>query len=134
MLRGDRGMQKAGSRTMMQIFGVIGFFMAVLAIFIASESMRRTSHRMLELETAFYKLSARIKNIELRMAEVEKDTGHSAAERRRQTETLLALEKKTRTQRTDNAAVPATGIASKRENEQNERYVPSQYKKTLGIG
>ncbi|MDH5489003.1 MAG: hypothetical protein OEY84_05570 [Rhodospirillaceae bacterium] len=127
-------MQKAGSRTMMQIFGVIGFFMAVLAIFLVSETIRRSNHRMLELETAFYKLSGRIQQLELRMAEVEKDTGHSAAERRRQTETLLALEKKTRTQRTDTTDVPSTGIASSKENEQNERYVPSQYKKTLGIG
>jgi len=119
---------------MMQIFGVIGFFMAVLAIFLVSETIRRSNHRMLELETAFYKLSGRIQQLELRMAEVEKDTGHSAAERRRQTETLLALEKKTRTQRTDTTDVPSTGIASSKENEQNERYVPSQYKKTLGIG
>jgi len=119
---------------MMQIFGVIGFFMAVLAIFLASETIRRTNQRMLELETAFYKLSGRIQQLELRMAEVEKDTGHSAAERRRQTETLLALEKKTRAQRADTAEAPSTGIASSKENEQNERYVPSQYKKTIGIG
>lgn len=119
---------------MLQIFGIIGFLLALIAIFIASESMRRTSHRMLELETAFYKLNGRIQKLELRMAEVEKDTGHSAAERRRQTETLLALEKKTRTERANNGAIPPTGSASIKENEQNERFTPSQYKKTLGIG
>lgn len=121
------GVQNAGSRTMVQIFGIIGFFMAILAIFIASEMMRRTNQRMHELETAFYKLNLRIQQVENRVLEVEKGVNLTAEDRKRQKETLLALEKKTRT--------PKTGIAGHKENEANARYTPSQYKKkTLGIG
>ena len=117
---------------MTQIFGILGFFMALLAIFIASESIRRTNHRMLELETAFYKLSGRIQKAEARVLEIEKGANLSPADIKRQKETLIALEKKTRANRSD---TPATTSASARGNASSERYTPSEYKKkTLGIG
>ncbi len=117
---------------MVQIFGILGFFMALLAIFIASELMRRTNHRMLELETAFYKLSGRIQKAEARVLEIEKSANLTPADIKRQKETLIALEKKTRAEKVN---TPATGSASARENAPNDRYTPSEYKKkTLGIG
>ena len=118
---------------MTQIFGILGFFMALLAIFIASELMRRTNHRMLELETAFYKLSGRIQKAEARVLEIEKGANLSPADIKRQKETLIALEKKTRANRADISTT--TTSASARGNASSERYTPSEYKKkTLGIG
>ncbi len=106
--------------------------MALLAIFIASELMRRTNQRMLELETAFYKLSGRIQKVEARVLKIEKDANLSPADIKRQKETLIALEKKTRANKAD---VSTTGSASAKENAPNDRYTPSEYKKkTLGIG
>ena len=120
---------------MTQIFGILGFFMALLAIFIASESIRRTNHRMLELETAFYKLSGRIQKAEARVLEIEKGANLSPADIKRQKETLIALEKKTRANRAERESPPATTSASARGNASSERYTPSEYKKkTLGIG
>ena len=102
--------------------------MALLAIFIASELMRRTNQRMLELETAFYKLSGRIQKVEARVLEIEKDANPSPDDIKRQKETLIALEKKTRANKKDASTIP-------RGNSSSDRYTPSEYKKkTLGIG
>lgn len=102
--------------------------MALLAIFIASELMRRTSQRMLELETAFYKLSGRIQKVENRVLAIEKDANLSPDDIKRQKETLIALEKKTRANKEVTPTTP-------RKNSSSDRYTPSEYKKkTLGIG
>ena len=118
---------------MTEIFGILGFFMALLAIFIASEMMRRANHRMLELETAFYKLNGRIQRAEARILEVEKGSALTPADLKRQKETLIALEKKTRAGRND---VATSKSAGPQENTPDNRFAPSQYqkKKTLGIG
>lgn len=114
---------------MAQVFGIIGFFLAVIAVFIASEAMRRASRHILELETTIYKLTGRIQKLEGRLLNVEKATNLSESDRRRQKETLLALEKKTRAQKPE--IQPGNGG-------DGDRYTPSQYrgatKKTLGIG
>ncbi len=102
--------------------------MALLAIFIASELMRRTNQRMLELETAFYKLSGRIQRVEGRVLAIEKDANTSPADIKRQKETLIALEKKTRANK---ESISTTA----RDKPSSDRYTPSEYKKkTLGIG
>lgn len=110
---------------MAQIVGIIGFFMALLAIFVSSEFSRRTNQRMLAIETEFFKLSGRIMHLEQRLSEIEATPTTSAADRKRQKETLLALEKKTRNTRSS---------ANLTEYESAERYTPSQYKRTLGKG
>lgn len=114
---------------MAQIFGIIGFFLSMLAIFIASEMMRRANQRILHAETAVYKLSGRINKLEAQLAEGVHNTQMTPAQIKRQKETLIALEKKTRQQRAD---TPTTGNAGIRQNADNARFVPSQFKKTTG--
>lgn len=91
--------------------------------------MRRATARILEAETAVYKLSGRILQLEARMKDVEHSSHISPEQIKRQQETLIALEKKTRRQ---NKQTPATGIANSTQNAENSRYMPSQFKKTTG--
>ncbi|MCK5445686.1 MAG: hypothetical protein KAI73_08685 [Rhodospirillaceae bacterium] len=114
---------------MAQIFGIIGFFISMLAIFVATEMMRRSTQRILHAETAVYKLSGRIQQLEARVLELERDAQVTPAQRKRQQETLMALEKKNRRQ---NEQLPATGITNTTQAEENSRYMPSQFKKTTG--
>lgn len=76
---------------MAQIFGIIGFMLALLALFFASEIMRRSSHRQTELETALFKATLRIQQIESRMSQVDRLATEIRHEKKRQAETLTAL-------------------------------------------
>lgn len=76
---------------MAQIFGIIGFLLALLALFFASEIMRRASHRQTELEAALFKATMRIQQIENKMSQVDRLATEIRHEKKRQAETLTAL-------------------------------------------
>lgn len=76
---------------MAQVFGIIGFMLALLALFFASEIMRRSSHRLTELETALFKATLRIQQMESRMTQVDRLATEIRHEKKRQAETLTAL-------------------------------------------
>lgn len=80
---------------MTQMIGILGFLLSLLALFFASEVMRRAQHRQQDLETALMKANARIQKIEARMSQVDRLATEIRHQRRRQTETMTALANKT---------------------------------------
>jgi len=79
---------------MAQIFGILGFLLALLALFFASEVMRRANHRQVQLEAALFKATTRISQIENKMAQVDRLATEIRYEKKRQAQTLTALANK----------------------------------------
>ena len=79
---------------MAQVFGILGFFLGLLALFFASEVSRRANHRQAELEAALFKAMTRLQKIESNVFHVEKLAADLRYQRKRQAETLTALAKK----------------------------------------
>ena len=79
---------------MVQTFGILGFVLSLLALFFASEVMRRAAHRTQELEAALFKATTRIQKLESNAYHVEKLATELRHQRKRQTETITALAKK----------------------------------------
>jgi|GEM_PF-1865284 len=79
---------------MAQTFGILGFALSLLAIFFASEVMRRAAHQQNELQTALFKAMARIQKLEGNVFHVEKLAAEIRHQRKRQADTLTSLAKK----------------------------------------
>jgi len=79
---------------MAQTFGILGFFFGLLAIFFASEVMRRASAHQAELTLALHKARQQVQKLENRMARVERLTEGVKLQKKRQGETIKALAKK----------------------------------------
>ena len=79
---------------MAQTFGILGFFFGLLAIFFASEVMRRASVHQAELTLALHKARQQVQKLETRMARVEGLTEGVKLQKKRQGETITALAKK----------------------------------------
>ncbi len=101
---------------MAQSIGIMGFLLALLALFFASEVMRRASHRQVELEAALFKAMARIQQIEAKMTQVDRLAAEVLYEKKRQAETIRAMANKgeLKTAAHDKATT--------------ERFTPSEYK------
>lgn len=104
---------------MAQTFGILGFLLSLLALFFASEVMRRATHRIQELETALFKASTRIQKLENGVYHVEKLAAEIRHQRKRQAETVTALAKKGEAQRAAADAEPHTGSG--------ERFTPTSH-------
>jgi len=100
---------------MAQIFGILGFFLSLLALFFASEVMRRANHRQAQLEAALFKSITRIQKLESSVYHVEKLAAEIRHQRKRQAETITALAQKGETTQT-----PPRPYA-----ETSERFTPS---------
>ncbi|MFC1672704.1 hypothetical protein ACFL12_01005 [Pseudomonadota bacterium] len=79
---------------MAQTFGILGFLFSLLALFFASEVMRRANHRQAQLEANLFKAQARIQQIEGKMHHVERLAADIRHQKKRQAETLTAMTKK----------------------------------------
>ena len=79
---------------MTSAFGILGFCLSLLALFIASEVLRRSTVRQAGLEDTVMKLSARLQKIEGSVYHTEKLAAELRHQRRRQSETITALANK----------------------------------------
>ena len=79
---------------MVQTFGILGFLFSLLALFFASEVLRRSNHRMNELEMALFKATTRIQQIETKMHHVDRLAAEVRFEKKRQAETIAAMASK----------------------------------------
>lgn len=77
-----------------QTFGILGFFFGLLAIFFASEVMRRASAHQAELTLALHKARQQVLKLENRVTRVERLTEGVKLQKKRQGETITALAKK----------------------------------------
>lgn len=103
---------------MIQTFGILGFLLGLLALFFASEVMRRASHRQTELELALFKTNLRLQKVESQMTHIDRLATEVRYEKKRQAETISAMAKKG-----DIKTAPAQDRATA------ERFTPSEYKK-----
>lgn len=76
---------------MAQTFGILGFVFALLAIFFASEVMRRASASQAEMAQALIKARLRIQKLEIRMDRAERMAQTAQHQKKRQAETVTAL-------------------------------------------
>ncbi len=111
---------------MVGVIGFIGFFISLIALFVVNETARRANERLLELETAYYKLVGRLQALEKNQLSMEEVTGATRQHMQRQKDTLLALEKKTRAHK-DAEAVARDTTA---DTSGGGKYVPSSQIKT----
>lgn len=111
---------------MIQTFGILGFFLALLALYFASEVMRRASHRQAELEAALFRATTRIQKLENSVYHVEKLAADIRHQRKRQAQTITALANKGDEERAvaQKSASHATGSG--------ERFTPSTHAKKTG--
>lgn len=79
---------------MAQTFGILGFLFSLLALFFASEVLRRSNHRLNELEMALFKATTRIQKIEAKMHHVDRLAAEVRFEKKRQAETIAAMASK----------------------------------------
>lgn len=115
---------------MAQAFGILGFLFALLALFFASEVMRRANHKQAELEQALFRASTRIQQIESKMAQVDRLATEIRYERKRQAETLNALAQKGDLKTAKDAEKQATEASAMRE--AAGRFTPSSEKRRAG--
>jgi len=99
-----------------QIFGILGFFLSMLAIFFASEIMRRSSDRQIKLESALFKAQIQIQEIEKKMGKVNRLAEDLRHQKKRQAETITALANKSEAVKEETAK------------EETARFVPSEHK------
>jgi len=79
---------------MAQAFGILGFIFALLAIFFASEVMRRAAASQAELAQALIKARQRIQRLESRMDSAERLGKTTQHQKKRQAETITAMANK----------------------------------------
>ena len=90
---------------MAQVFGIIGFILSLLALFITSEVMRRTNHRHNELQGALVRTQKQLIGIETKVRNLEVQLNDMERQRKRQAETIASLAAKAEAAR-QNAAKP----------------------------
>ncbi|MBF0247613.1 MAG: hypothetical protein HQL36_06010 [Alphaproteobacteria bacterium] len=96
---------------MTQVFGIIGFILALVALFVASEIMRRATHRHNELQTALVRTQKQLAGVEGKIHTLEVQLDDMDRQRKRQAETIAALAAKAEAAR-HNASVPAVSEMS----------------------
>ena len=101
------------------MLGILGFMMSLLALFFASEVMRRANQRQTDLETALLKANAKIMSIEGKMAHVDRLAAEIRYQKKRQAETMTALANKSAQAKAEDHAPHG-----------KDRFTPSQYKDT----
>jgi len=79
---------------MAQTFGILGFIFALLAIFFASEVMRRASASQAEMAQALIKARHRLQKLESRMERAERMAETNLLQKKRQVETITAMAEK----------------------------------------
>jgi hypothetical protein len=79
---------------MTQIFGIIGFFISLLAILFASEVMRRSTEHNTQMKAELFKAQMRIKDLENNVRHVARAQSENHHQKVRQAETLTALANK----------------------------------------
>lgn len=104
---------------MAQTFGILGFLLALLAMFFASEVMRRASHHHTKIEMELFKAITRIQQIEGKIAQVDRLAAEVRHEKKRQAETINALAQKGEIK---------TGSAPAKAPAESDRFTPSEYK------
>jgi len=108
---------------MAQTLGILGFLLALLAMFLASEVMRRAAHHQAELQAALFKTIARVQKLEGSIFHVEKLAAEIRYQRKRQAETITALAQK------GEALNPET-LARGHEKGSGEQFTPSTHTTT----
>lgn len=103
---------------MAQVFGILGFLLSLLAVFFASEVMRRANHNHAKMDMALFKLTTRIQQIESKMAQVDRLAAEVRYEKKRQAETINAMAQKGQIK-------PAP---TPHERAETDRFTPSSYK------
>lgn len=105
------------------MLGILGFMMSLLAMFFASEVMRRANQRQTELETALMKAQAKLLTIESKMGHVDRLAAEIRYQKKRQAETMTALANKTTatTAKSDDHATAPKPVV-------RDRFTPSEYK------
>lgn len=115
---------------MTQVFGILGFLFSLLALFFASEVLRRSNHRLSELEMALFKATTRIQKIEAKMHHVDRLAAEVRYEKKRQAETIAAMaskgELKTSLPPAPEQQTRAKGTALERATA--ERFTPTEFK------
>jgi hypothetical protein len=109
---------------MAQTFGILGFLLALLALFLASEVMRRAAHNHTRLELTLFKAMTRLQQIESKMAHVDRLAAEVRYEKKRQAETINAMAQKGEIKTTPEASSPAAQTRA-----DSDRFTPSEYKK-----
>ena len=79
---------------MVQALGIIGFFLSLLAIYIAAESVRRAGERQTKLQTEVFKASFRIQELEERVLRLDRLAKGAEQQKKRQAGTLTAMAEK----------------------------------------
>lgn len=79
---------------MIQALGIFGFFLSLLAIFIAGETMRRTTERQLKSEMELFKANLRIQDLEQRVLKLDRFANSMHQQKKRQAGTLTAMAEK----------------------------------------
>lgn len=115
---------------MVQTFGILGFLLGLLALFFASEVMRRASHRQAELEMALFKLSTRVQQIEGKITHVDRLATEIRYEKKRQAETINAMAQKGQIKTSPQSA--KTQPTTARERADTARFTPSTHKTRTG--
>lgn len=112
---------------MTQMIAILGFLLALLALFFASEVMRRANHKQSELELALVKANARLQKVEARMSQVDRLATEIRHEKKRQAETMTALANKTGGQPSQHPPAPKRTVHPD-DRAAHERFTPSAYK------
>lgn len=123
---------------MAQIFGILGFLFSLLALFFASEVLRRSNHRMNALDLALFKATTRIQQIEAKMHHVDRLAAEVRFEKKRQAETIAAMASKGEIKTSlppapqqpaqPVSAQPARTKGTALERETVERFTPTEFK------
>ncbi|MBL4692460.1 MAG: hypothetical protein JKY92_03930 [Magnetovibrio sp.] len=79
---------------MAQAFGIFGFFISLLAIFFASEVMRRSTARQNKLDAELAKAKWQIAELEGKVRRLDRAATDLLHQRKRQAETLSSLANK----------------------------------------
>jgi len=103
---------------MAQTFGILGFLLALTALFLASEVIRRTAYHQTELQAALFKTLARVQKLEGSVFHVEKLAAEIRYQRKRQAQTITALAQK-------GEILNAENLAREHEKGSGEPFTPS---------
>ncbi|MBL4747866.1 MAG: hypothetical protein JKY17_03535 [Magnetovibrio sp.] len=113
---------------MVQVFGILGFIIAFLAIILVGEFRVRTSQRLLKLEANLAKSMARIQIFEDRLLQIDRITTEIHDQKVRQSQTLTALASKGDDGvQSANSSSPEP-VRRPRRGDAGNRFVPSEYK------
>jgi len=106
---------------MTQVFGILGFFLGLLAIFLVSEFTRRSSQNQVKLEAEVFRSKMRIEELESKVLKVDRMTTEMHHQKKRQAETLTSMAHK------GEVAMSEEKPRKKRLSGSGARFTPSEY-------